>query len=67
MPEGNRTSTEGVLIRFDPKHLKLVKEAADYVGLPHSAWMRATVIREARQILGEKPEKRGEDRSRKSA
>jgi uncharacterized protein (DUF1778 family) len=67
MSDGTRTPTEGVLIRFDPNHLKLVSEAADYLGLPRSAWMRATVIREARQILAERPEKKGEDRSRKTA
>jgi uncharacterized protein (DUF1778 family) len=67
MATEERTPTEGVLIRFDPKHLKLVSEAADYLGLPRSAWMRATVIREARQILADRLEKKGEDRSRKSA
>jgi uncharacterized protein (DUF1778 family) len=65
--ESRTPPTEGVLIRFDPKHLKLVSQAADYLGLPRSAWMRATVLREARQILAEKPEKQDEDRSRKSA
>lgn len=49
-----RTQTEAILIRFDPSHLKLVSEAANYLGLPRSAWMRATVLREARQILAEK-------------
>lgn len=67
MPEGTRQTTEGVLIRFDPKHLKLVKEAAGYVGLPHSAWMRATVIREARQILAERSDKGEEGQRRKTA
>jgi hypothetical protein len=54
MTEGTRAPTEGVLIRFDPQHLKLVSEAANYLGLPRSAWMRATVLREARQILAGK-------------
>lgn len=46
--------TEGVLIRFDPNHLEIVSEAADYLGLPRSAWMRSLVIREAREVLATK-------------
>jgi hypothetical protein len=67
MSAGNRTPTEGVLIRFDPNHLKLVSEAADYLGLPRSAWMRATVLREARQILDAKGQDPREERIRKRA
>jgi uncharacterized protein (DUF1778 family) len=56
----NRTTatapTEGVLIRFDPNHLEIVSEAADYLGLPRSAWMRSLVIREAREVLASKAE-----------
>jgi uncharacterized protein (DUF1778 family) len=54
MREEKHSPTEAVLIRFDPNHLKLVSDAADYLGLPRSAWMRTTVLREARQILAAK-------------
>jgi uncharacterized protein (DUF1778 family) len=67
MTEGTRTPTEGVLIRFDPQHLKLVSEAADYLGLPRSAWMRATVIREAREVLAGKLAERQDERERRVA
>ena len=60
--DGTRTQTEAILVRFDPNHLKLVSEAADYLGLPRSAWMRATMLREARQVLASKAaEQRGEN------
>jgi uncharacterized protein (DUF1778 family) len=60
-------TTEGVLIRFDPNHLKIVSEAADYLGLPRSAWIRGVAIREARGVLAEKAEDPLETRARKSA
>jgi len=57
MADGSTSpATEGVLIRFDPNHLQLVSEAADYLGLPRSAWMRSLVIREAREVLAAKAE-----------
>ena len=61
--------TEGVLIRFDPNHLEIVSEAADYLGLPRSAWMRSLVIREAREVLAAKEHdpREGKAKAKKSA
>jgi len=50
-PQENRTQTEALLIRFEPDHFKLVEEAAEYLGLPKSTWIRTTMLREAREVL----------------
>jgi uncharacterized protein (DUF1778 family) len=65
MKAGTRTQTEALLIRFEPDHLKLVSEAASYLGLPKSSWIRTTVLREAREVLAGKPGERREGEGRR--
>jgi uncharacterized protein (DUF1778 family) len=55
MKDETRTQTAAVLIRFEPEHLRLVTDAASYLGLPKSSWIRSTVLREAREVLAGKP------------
>ena len=52
-PPHPRTQTEPVLLRLEPEHLETITKAAKLSGLARAAWMRSTLLREARVLLKE--------------
>jgi uncharacterized protein (DUF1778 family) len=54
MSEESRKHSQGVLLRFEPDQLEMIDQAADHAGLNRTSWLRAAVIRAAREELGEK-------------
>jgi hypothetical protein len=53
MADENRKHTQGVLLRFEPEQLEMIDQAAEHAGLNRTAWLRASVLRAAREELGE--------------
>jgi uncharacterized protein (DUF1778 family) len=53
MGEESRKHTQSVLLRFEPEQLEMIDTAAEHAGLNRTAWLRAVVIRAAREELGE--------------
>jgi uncharacterized protein (DUF1778 family) len=47
-----RRQSEPLLLRLEPEHLRLISEAAEYLGLPRASWMRSTLLQAARAVLG---------------
>ena len=41
-------------MRLEPEHLKMISDAAEYLGLPRAAWMRSTLLQAARAVLSER-------------
>lgn len=54
MPDETRKHSQSVLLRFEPDQLEMIDQAADHAGLNRTSWLRAAVIRAAREELGEK-------------
>lgn len=54
MPEENRKHSHSVLLRFESEQLEMIDRAAEHAGLNRTSWLRAAVIRAAREELGEK-------------
>jgi uncharacterized protein (DUF1778 family) len=54
MAEETRKHSQSVLLRFEPEQLEMIDRAADHAGLNRTSWLRAAVIRAAREELGEK-------------
>jgi len=46
-----RRQSEPLLLRLEPEHLRLISEAAEYLGLPRASWMRSTLLQAARAVL----------------
>ncbi len=57
MPDETRKHSQSVLLRFEPDQLEMIDQAAEHAGLNRSGWLRAAVIRAAREELGEKGSK----------
>jgi hypothetical protein len=53
MADENRKHTQGVLLRFETEQLEMIDQAAEHAGLNRTAWLRASVLRAAREELGE--------------
>lgn len=53
MGEESRKHTQSVLLRFEPDQLEMIDKAAEHAGINRTAWLRAVVIRAARDELGE--------------
>lgn len=58
MAEESRKHSQGVLLRFEPDQLDMIDRAAEHAGLNRTSWLRATVLRVAREELGEGKGKR---------
>ena len=52
-PPHRRNQTEPVLLRLEPEHLETITKAAKLTGLARAAWMRSTLLKEARGLLKE--------------
>lgn len=52
-PPHPRNQTEPVLLRLEPEHLETITKAAKHCGLARAAWMRSTLLKEARGLLKE--------------
>jgi uncharacterized protein (DUF1778 family) len=50
----NRKHSQSVLLRFEPDQLQLIERAAELAGLNRTAWIRMTLLREAREEAGKK-------------
>jgi uncharacterized protein (DUF1778 family) len=59
MSDESRKHSQGVLLRFEPEHLELIDRAAEHAGLNRTSWLRAAVIRAAREELGTKGKQGG--------
>jgi uncharacterized protein (DUF1778 family) len=55
----NRRHSAPVVLRFEPEHLELIDKAAEGAALNRSAWIRSTLLRVAREELGEKESGKG--------
>jgi hypothetical protein len=53
MSEESRKHSQGVLLRFEPGQLDMIDRAAELAGLNRTSWLRLTVLRVAREELGE--------------
>lgn len=49
----HRRHSAPVVLRFEPEQLDMIDRAADGAALNRSAWMRSTLLRVAREELGE--------------
>jgi len=38
-------------LRFEPKHLEMIDNAAEHLGLARAAWIRSTLLQAARDVL----------------
>jgi len=63
MAEESRKYSQGVLLRFEPEQLDMIDRAAEHTGLNRTAWLRATVLRAARDELGEGGKGKGKRRA----
>jgi len=50
-PHPKRRQSEPLLLRLEPEHLRMISEAAEYLGLPRASWMRSTLLQAARAVL----------------
>ena len=62
MTDETRKHSQSVLLRFEPDQLEMIDRAAEHAGLNRTSWLRAAVIRTAREELAE-IEGRGKKRS----
>lgn len=53
MAEESRKHSVPVLLRFEPEQLEMIDKAAEHAGLNRTAWLRSSVLRSAREELGE--------------
>ena len=53
MPDETRKHSQSVLLRFEPDQLEMIDRAAEHSGLNRTSWLRAAVIRAAREEMGE--------------
>lgn len=53
MSEESRKHSQSVLLRFEPDQLDMIDRAAKHAGLNRTSWLRLTVLRVAREELGE--------------
>lgn len=49
-----RRQSEPLLLRLEPEHLRMISEAAEYLGLPRASWMRSTLLQAARAVLSQR-------------
>lgn len=52
-PPHRRNQTKPVLLRLEPDQLETISKAAKHTGLARAAWMRSTLLKEARGLLKE--------------
>lgn len=50
--EAKRRHSQSVLLRLTPDQLDLMDQAAEHAGLSRTGWMRATLLRVAREEIG---------------
>jgi hypothetical protein len=60
--EEKRRHSAAVILRFEPEQLDMIDQAANHAGLNRSAWLRSTVLRAAREEMGEGGGSRGKAR-----
>jgi uncharacterized protein (DUF1778 family) len=53
MSEESRKHSQSVLLRFEPDQLEMIDKAAEHAGLNRTAWLRSSVLRAAREEVGE--------------
>jgi hypothetical protein len=53
MAEESRKHSQSILLRFEPDQLAMIDKAAEHAGLNRTAWLRSSVLRAAREELGE--------------
>jgi uncharacterized protein (DUF1778 family) len=53
MSEESRKHSQSVLLRFEPDQLEMIDKAAEHAGLNRTAWLRSSVLRAARDELGD--------------
>lgn len=53
MSEESRKHSQSILLRFEPEQVEMIDRAAEHAGLNRTAWLRSSVLRAAREELGE--------------
>ncbi|HKV12584.1 MAG TPA: DUF1778 domain-containing protein [Thermoanaerobaculia bacterium] len=53
MTDENRKHSQSILLRFEPEQVEMIDRAAEHAGLNRTSWLRSSVLRAAREELGE--------------